>query len=176
MIFYRVSRNEYSVGDRIWETGEGGRHENGRQNLELFLLQIKLRNEIGVQSILAKHSDGQVNSAYIEGFLEHIRASEFPSLPVRYKNMMVFRDIEAARYFNTLYRAGGGTSIYEVEVPGDGEYFIGDMHACTYPASLSFNNVREMCQKYWKGEQSSNPLEEVILYPGSEVKIKSVVT
>ncbi len=176
MIFYRVSRNDYSIGDSIWETGESeSAGYEAAKNREIFMSLINDRNEVGVIAILAKYNDGQINSAYMEAFLEQVRGSEFSNFPIRFKNMMVFRNLESAKYFKVQYRAASLVTIYEVEVPDDTDYFVGDMNACTEAVSFGFRDIEDMSRKYWEGEYTPNPLEEIILYPETKAVVKSIV-
>ncbi len=175
MVFYRVTKNIYTPGEKIWETGENNGFVNNRANLTALLPMVAFGLEDDIQNILSSFAgtdrDG-VQSSYTEAILEHVRTQEFPSLPARFKNMHVFRDLKSAQEFRAIYRASSKPSIYEIYIPENTQYFSGDMNIYTYAPSSKLKDLTEVARKYWRGESGEVPFEEIMLYPHTEAIVK----
>lgn len=179
VIFYRVTKNLYATGDRIWETGENNGFINNRSNIDVLLPLIAMGNETTITNILSSFDgdsftnidrDG-VRSSYTEAVLEYTRAAEFPSLPIRYQNMHVCKTLDDAKYFRTTYRTSQNPKIYKIDTQGEFLFFSGDMNIYTYAQSGDLSSMIKASRRYWKSEFTENPFEEIILYPKTEVKV-----
>ena len=87
--------------------------------------------------------------------------------------MHVLSSLKSAQYFRTKYRPSSNQRIYEIEAPENSQYFSGDMNIYTYvPLSSDLKILIDLSGKYWRGDSSEAPFEEIILYPNSETIVK----
>jgi hypothetical protein len=177
MKFYRVTDKIYKPGEKIWETGENNGLVNNRENIDKFLSLVTSGSGARIQTILNSFqgtSQDGVRGSYIEAVLEYVRAQEFSTLPVRFKNMHVLSSLKSAQYFRTKYRPSNNQRIYEIEAPINSQYFSGDMNMYTYaPLSANLKCLIDLSSKYWRGDFSETPFEEIILCPNSEAIVKA---
>lgn len=159
MPYFRASRTIYQVGDPIWEVAIG---VNALANIELYRKVILDRNDTALlrTNLLSSEQVGDAWSAAKEAALEIVRESIFDGLPCRFKNMMVFSDVEDAQVFHKKFRSKG--FLYELEYTGDTP-FTGDMHMLDIVKIPSVGGLLEMAHNYWSGVQSESPIKETIL-------------
>lgn len=166
--FYRVSRETYSKGDLI-NSKDGYPDENGVHNMQVYSELILQKKWIDIGNILRQNPKSA--DAYTEAYLEIIRKKDFPSLPCRYKSLIVCDNLKDAKEFQRVYRTKNNqiSYIYELEVPSD-KYFVGDMNMLNDRST----EVEDMLKKYWKGEKTSTPFYEFLLFPREFIKIKKL--
>jgi hypothetical protein len=160
MDFFRVSRSLYSLGDEVWEVQIG---KNNEFNLNFFKeLILNNKEEDIYQLFLNKNNQRHgIIDGYKEAVLESIRFLEYPSLPCRFQNMMVFSTLENAVLFKSKYRAQG--IIYQLETKANKSVFTGDMNMLDNIKSFKLSDVKERSRHYWNREMTENPIKEIIL-------------
>lgn len=124
----------------------------------------------------AKTRTGVVLPSFlIEVIFEKVRAEDFPERPSRVGSVHLFRDVEAARRFNTQFRAGRA-GIYEVRREA-GDMFASFMDWVTpgielqVPVTEQLDQMRARARGYWRGD-ASTPAD----YPEALVTGRVVIT
>lgn len=117
----------------------------------------------GWQYLIDRHdfvrtSSGEIlwdHHTSVELLFEAIRQRQFPSLPSRFQSYFAWTNLDAAIAF-----CPPKSLIYEVEADN---YHTADMRLLT----LGVQGIMAMlyAEKYWKGEFTDNPQQEVLLKP-----------
>ena len=108
----------------------------------------------------------------VEGAFEYIRETEFPLIPSRMKSTYYFEELD---YFKTLYQAGWAQEpaeiqaqihLFEVEIDGEPLHRF-DMCVFdeAYDVMLEKQDLQfviETARRYFSGEQTANPVWEIM--------------
>lgn len=162
MKYYRVSRNKYYVGDRIWENQIS---ESSLERIYQYFYYIVSGSTPKIIENLIRFPRSV--DALKEAHVELGRILKYKDFPNRWENMMVFLEENDAKNFLLKFRPGG--YIYEVASNIQGAIF--DMRMLDSVTENSNEGFRLMVERYWNQEKTPDPILEIILNPGSDVFI-----
>jgi hypothetical protein len=97
-----------------------------------------------------------------EYFFEKVRLNEFSHLPKRFSSTFFFDNTDNCNYYRNNHLNGIG-KIKGIELIETRNLFQGDMKILDdVEISISRDELIEMVRKYWRGEQTDNPIIEII--------------